>query len=169
MCPVFDIFIANWCLVCYVPHVWSRCLLLVSKSRPSYACSSIYFAFFPPFLFFPFFTSLFPSSWRFNCSGASFFLDPPSFPSHSLVSLSYFFLCFCSLMVEFSMVRSDFPSISIFFVHLCSLLEAVGRWCSKVEGFVGRNCPFRFALCSLFPLVHHFVGFALGYVRRGWG
>ena len=67
-------------------------------------------------------------------------------------------------MVEFSMVRSDFPSISIFFVHLCSLLEAVGRRCPKVELFVDRNCPFRFALCSLFPLVHHFVGFAPSYV-----
>ena len=65
------------------------------------------------------------------------------------------------------MVRSDFPSISIFFVHLCSLLEAVGSRCPKVELFVGRNSPFRFALCSLFPLVHHFVGFAPSYVGRG--
>ena len=110
-----------------MPCVWSGCLLRVSKSQPSYTCSSIYSAFFPSFLFFPFFTSLFPSSWHFNCFGASFFLDLPSFPSHSLVSLSHFFLCFCSLMVEFFVVRLDFPSISIFFVHLCSLLEAVGR------------------------------------------
>ena len=32
---------------------------------------------------------------------------------------------------------------------------------------MGRNSPFRFALCSLFPLVHHFVGFALVMLGEG--
>lgn len=63
-------------------------------------------------------------------------------------------------MVDYSMVRSDCSSISFFFAHLCSLLEAVGRRRRKVELFIGRYCPFWFALCFLFPLVHHSVGFA---------
>ena len=63
-------------------------------------------------------------------------------------------------MVEFSVVRLDYPSISFFFARLCSLLEAIRRHRPKVRLFMGRNCPLRFALCSLFPLVHCFVGFA---------
>ena len=67
------------------------------------------------------------------------------------------------------MVRSDCPSIYFLFALLCSLLEAVGRRRPKVGFFVGRNCPLRFALCSLFPLVHHSVGFAQKLVMLGEG
>ena len=125
-----------------------------------HARSSIYFAFFLHFLFFPFFALFFPSSCRFNCPGAFFSIKPPSFPSYFLVSLSRFFLCFRFLMVDYSMVRLDCPSISFFFARLSSLLGVVGRQCLEVGLFVGRNCSFRFVLRFLFPLVHHFVWFS---------
>ena len=60
-------------------------------------------------------------------------------------------------MVDYAVVRSDCPSVSFFFVQLCSLLEAVGRLRPKVGLFVGRNCPFKFVLHLLFPLVHRSV------------
>lgn len=57
------------------------------------------------------------------------------------------------------MVRSNCPSISIFFAWLSSLLEVVGRQRPKVGLFVARDCSFRFSLGFLFfPLVHHSVG-----------
>ena len=143
-----------------MPYVRSRYLLRVSKSQHSRTRSSIYFSFFPPFLFFSFFASFFPTSWRFNCSGASFSIKPPSFPSHFLVSLSCSSLCFRFLMVDYSMVRSNCSSISFFFACLTSLLEVVGRQRPKVRFFVGRDCSFRFALHFLFPLVHRSVWFA---------
>ena len=67
------------------------------------------------------------------------------------------------------MVRSDCPSIYFLFALLCSLLEVVGRRRPKVWFFVGRNCPLMFALCSLFPLIHHSVGFAQTLVMLGEG
>ena len=108
--------------------------------------------FFPPFLLFPFLHR------SFLLRGISIALEPPSFPSHFLVSLSCFFLCFRSLMVDYSVVKSNCPLVSFFFARLRSLLNVVGRRRPKVGLFVGRNCPFRFALCFLFLLVHHSVG-----------
>ena len=150
-----------------MPHVRSRYLLRVSKSRHSRALSSIYFAFFPPFLFIPFF----PSSWRFNCLGASFSIKPPLFLSHFLVNLSHSFLSFRFLMVVYSVVRSDCPSISFFFAHLSSLLEVVGRQCSKAGLFAGIDCSFKFVLRFLFSFGSSFcvVCSTFDNVWRGWG
>ena len=72
-------------------------------------------------------------------------------------------------MVDYSVVRSDCPSISFFFAHLCSLLEVVGRRRPKVWLFMGRHCPFRFALCLLFPLVHGSMGIPKTLLMSGEG
>ena len=115
---------------------------------------------FPSFSFLSIFALFFSSSWHFTCFEALLFLELPSFSSHFLVSISCSFLYFQSLMVDYFVVRSDCPSVSFFFARLCSLLEVVGRRRPKVGLFVGRNCPFKFVLRFLFPLIHHFVGVA---------
>ena len=54
-------------------------------------------------------------------------------PEFSLLPLHFFgkflcsSLCFCSFMVDYSLVRSDCPLVSFFFTRLCGLLEVVGR------------------------------------------
>ena len=53
-------------------------------------------------------------------------------------------------MVDYSVVRSNCPLISFFFAHLSSLLEVVGRQCSKAGLFMGIDCSFKFVLHFLF-------------------
>ena len=60
----------------------------------------------------------------------------------------------CSSMVDYSFVRVDCPLISFLFAHLGYLLEIVeGERLKGVSLFVGEDCPYRFFLSSLFPLV----------------
>ena len=63
-------------------------------------------------------------------------------------------------MVDYSLVRSDFPLVSFFFARLCSLFEVVGRKRTRVGLFVGKNCPYRYVLLFLFPLVYRSIGIA---------
>ena len=61
-------------------------------------------------------------------------------------------------MVDYSLVRLDYPPVSFFFTHLCGLLKAIGRERPRVRLFVGNDYPYRSVLLFLFPLVHHSVG-----------
>ena len=54
-------------------------------------------------------------------------------------------------MVDYSLVRSDFPSVSFFFAHLCSLLKVVGRKHPRVGPFVEKNYPYMSVFLFLFP------------------
>ena len=98
---------------------------------------------------------------HFLLVGISFLWSSLLLPYHFLHFLvsSFFglslFLCFHLFMVDFSLVRLDCPS---FFARLCGLLESIGRKRPKVGLFVGRDCPYRFILLFLFPLVHRLVG-----------
>ena len=57
-------------------------------------------------------------------------------------------------MVDYSFVRVDCSSMSFLFAHLGCLLEIVEREHLKgVSLFVGEDCPYRFVLSSLLPLV----------------
>ena len=57
-------------------------------------------------------------------------------------------------MVDYSFFRVDYPSISFLFACLGCLLEIVeGKCLKEVSLFVGEDCPYRFILSSLFPLV----------------
>ena len=87
-CFVFSAFIANWRLVRRAPRVQLGCLLHVSLSQFSRAQSSIYSTFFLSFSSLSIFASFFPSSWHFNCFGAS--LIPFSLFGKSFVFLSLF-------------------------------------------------------------------------------
>ena len=60
-------------------------------------------------------------------------------------------------MVDYSLVRSNCPSVSFFFAYLCGLHEAIGRSGPKVGLFVGRDCLFRFILLFLISLVRRLV------------
>ena len=117
-----------------------------------FPCTTLHsFHVFPHFLFLLFlFSFLFPS-WHFIYLELSFFLNFPSLLFIFLVSFSCSSLCFCSFMVDYSLIRLDFPSVSFFFARLCSLLEAVGRKCPKVGLFVEKNCPYRSILLFMFP------------------
>ena len=69
-------------------------------------------------------------------------------------SCSCFFLCIS--MVDYSFVRVDCPSIAFLFAHLGCLLELIEGECLKwVSFFVGEDCPYKFVLFLLFPLVSH--------------
>ena len=72
-------------------------------------------------------------------------------------------------MIDYSLVSLDFPSIYFFFAHLCGLLKVVVKRRPKVGLFVGRNCPFRFVLHFLLPLVHRSMGIAQTLVVFGKG
>lgn len=67
-------------------------------------------------------------------------------------------------MVDYSLVWSDYPSISFFFAQLCGLLGTVGRECPRVGLFVEKNYPYRFVFLLLFPLVHRSLGIALSLI-----
>ena len=54
-------------------------------------------------------------------------------------------------MVDYSLVRSDCPSVSFFFAHLCSLLKVVGGKRPRVRLFIEKNCLYMFFLLFLFP------------------
>ena len=57
-------------------------------------------------------------------------------------------------MVDYSFVSVDCPSVSFLFAHLGCLLEIVEKEHLKgVSIFVGEECPYRFFLSSLLPLV----------------
>ena len=59
-------------------------------------------------------------------------------------------------MVDYSSVRVDCPSLAFLFTRLGCLLELVEGECLKwVNFFVGEDCPYKFVLFSLFPLVSH--------------
>ena len=116
----------------------------------SHAWSSIYSIFFSLVASFSscgHFVSLdlSPSSLSFPPFSGKFFLWALPFP------------LFSSFHGRFSLVRLDYPS---FFARFCSLLESIGRKRPKVGLFVGRDCPYRFILLFLFPLVHRSVGIA---------
>ena len=117
-----------------------------------------------PCMFWPFilhFSRLFPFlrilslfSWHFRVFSSSSSFSVLRF----LVSSSYFSLFFCSSMVDFSFVRVDCPSISFLFARLGCLLEVVeGERLQRDSLFVGEDCPYRFVLSSLFPLVSCFA------------
>ena len=102
--------------------------------------------FFPPFLLFPFLHH------SFLLRGISIALEPPSFPSHFLVSLSCFFLYFRSLMVDYFAVRSNCPLVSFFFARLCGLLEVVGRKHPRVGLFIEKKLSLQVCSTFLFSL-----------------
>ena len=55
-------------------------------------------------------------------------------------------------MVDYSVIRANFPSIAFFFAHLGSLLKSVeGEHLEKVSSFIGKDCLYTFVLSSLFP------------------
>ncbi|KAK9988662.1 hypothetical protein SO802_028901 [Lithocarpus litseifolius] len=57
-------------------------------------------------------------------------------------------------MVDYSFVRADSPSVSFLFACLGCLLEIVeGERFKGFSLFVGEDCPYRFILSSLLPLV----------------
>ena len=85
-----------------------------------------------------------------------------------LVSFLCSLLCIYAFMVDYSLVRSDFPSISFYFTRSYGLLE-VGKRHPKIGLFVGRDCPFRFIFLFLFPLVHRLVGIAQTLAMSGEG
>lgn len=66
------------------------------------------------------------------------------------------------LMVDHSFVRLSYPSVSIFFVHLCHLLSLMGGSRPEVRPFVwgegGEDCSYKFILLFLHPLVYRLVG-----------
>ena len=72
-------------------------------------------------------------------------------------------------MVDYSLVWSDCPSISFFFARFCGLLGIIGRKRPRVGLLVRRNCPYRFVLLFLFPLVHRSVGIAQSLLMSGEG
>ena len=74
----------------------------------------------------------------------------------SLVSPS----CSCffsySSMVDYSAVRVGCPLIAFLFARLGCLLKSIEEECLKwVNLFMGEDCPHKFVLSSLFPLVSH--------------
>ena len=74
----------------------------------------------------------------------------------SLVSSSCSCFFSCSSMVDYSSVRVDCPLIAFLFARLGCLLESVEGECLKwVSLFVGEDCPYKFVLFLLFPLVSH--------------
>ena len=59
-------------------------------------------------------------------------------------------------MVDYSTARVDCPSIAFLFSYLDSL--CVERECLKwVSLFIGKGCPYKFVLSSLYPLVFYFA------------
>ena len=54
-------------------------------------------------------------------------------------------------MVDYFLVRLDWPYVSFFFARLCGLLESIGRKHPQVGHFVGRNCPFKGGFSFPFP------------------
>ena len=57
-------------------------------------------------------------------------------------------------MVDYSSVRVDCPSVAFLFACLGCLLKVVeGEILKWFSFFVGEDCPHRFVLSSLFPLV----------------
>ena len=119
--------------------------------RLSLVFPRMFWPFISPFsLHFPFLRFLSLFSWR---SRVFLFFKLSFSVLRSLVSSSYSSLFFCSSMVDYSFVRVDCPSISFLFAHLGCLLEIVERECLKgVSLFVGKDCPYRFILSSLFLL-----------------
>ena len=141
---------------------WDTCMVRMALSCQSFSvfsCTTLHlFHVFPSlsFLFILVLFSLF-SSWHFVCLELFFLPELSSLPFHFLVSFSCSLLCIYTFMVDYSLVRLDYPPVSFFFTHLCGLLKAVGRERPRVRLFVGNDYPHRFALLFLFPLVHHSV------------
>ena len=90
------------------------------------------------FLFLPFF--ILSTFFIFVFLIASFESSSP-FPYLGSLALSEFSLLspciLVFLMVDHSFVRLSYPSVSIFFVHLCHLLSLMGGSCLEVRPFVG--------------------------------
>ena len=142
---------------------WDTCMVRMALSCQSFSvfpCTTLHlFHVFPSlsFLFILVLFSLF-SSWHFVCLELFFLPELSSLPFHFLVSFSCSLLCIYTFMVDYSLVRLDYPPVSFFFTHLCGLLKAIGRERPRVRLFVGNDYPHRFVLLFLFPLVHHSVG-----------
>ena len=109
---------------------------------------AIYLPFSPLFLFLRT-PSLF--SWHFR---VCLFFKLSFSVLRFLVSSSCSFLFFYSSMVDYSYDRVDCTSVAFLFARLGCLLEVVEGECLKwVSFFVGEDCPYRFVLSALFPLV----------------
>ena len=75
---------------------------------------------------------------------------------HSLVSPSCSRFFSYSSMVDYIAVKVGCPLIVSLFACLGCLLESVEEDCLKwVSLFMGEDCPHKFVLSSLFPLVSH--------------
>ena len=116
-----------------------------------------------PLFFLVFCFAFFPFLVVFHLLGALFVSVNSSFISGKSFAPSSFH----SFMVDYSLVKQDCPSISFFFARLCGLLEFVGRQRPRVRLFVWRDCPYRFVLLFLFPLVHCLVEIALTLIMSG--
>ena len=57
-------------------------------------------------------------------------------------------------MVDFSTVRTLFPSVSFFFTHLGAFLESSNGHRPHVGLFISRDSAFRPILNDLYPLLH---------------
>ena len=101
--------------------------------------------------------------------GALFLPELSSLPFHFSSKFSCFSFCFCSFMVDYSLVRLDCSLVSFFFAHLCGLLEVVGRKRPRIGLFIEKNCPYRFVLLFLFLLVYRSVGIAQSLIMTGEG
>lgn len=169
-CFVCGTFIARWCFVCSEAHVrlgWSRHVSFFFDFPahdlpfiPYFSLSLFLFSFLFCFLFF----LCGISSTRSSLPYRTLFL---TVNSSSISGKSFAPSSFHSFMVGYSLVRRDCPFISFIFTCLCGLLEFVGRQRPGVRLFVGRDCPYRFVLLFLFPLVHCSVGIAQTLIMFG--
>ena len=144
---MYDTFIVSqsfFCSMMLVRSRWSRHVNFIWFSR---ARSSTYFVLLPLSFFFFWF------SFCFLSVSVSFFLVPS------------YFLCSCSFMVDYFLVRSDCPYVSFFFARLCGLLESIGRKHPQVGCFVGSNCPFRGRFSFPFPFSSSFSRHCSNFVN----
>lgn len=84
--------------------------------------------------------------------GALFLLEFSLLPLHFFVKFLCSYLCFCSFMVDYSLVRSDCPKVSFFFARLCGLLEVVGRKHPRVGLFIEKKLSLQVCSTFLFSL-----------------
>lgn len=150
---LFDAFIVSWCFIYHVICLRLRWLRCVSVFQFSCARSSIWSMLFPLFFYCCIIFCGCLISLEHSSSSPIFLLFLLS-PFLNLPSFLHLF------MVDFSLVRTSCPSISFFLSCLCGLLKSVGRKRLGVGLFVGRDCPYRFVLLFLIPLVYHLAGVA---------
>ena len=101
------------------------------------------FAFFPPLSFLLYF---FLIQFLFRVRFSS---ELPFFVLHFLVSSSCSFFFSISSMVDYFVVRVDYPSVAFFFANLGCLLESVEEEClERVNFFIREDCPYTFVLLT---------------------